>query len=115
MEIFNIQNWQNIWGFIILVGLPLLFVIITIIYQKRKSLGEKVVAFNVARFLLTPSLIIYLSCNKILEISEELTSMKVLESMITMAFASILFSVINHLILSKNNPFTNKELMPKLG
>jgi len=41
MELFNSQNWLNIWGGIILIGLPLLFAFATMIYRRSMSMTEQ--------------------------------------------------------------------------
>ncbi len=115
MEIFNIDNWLNIWGLVILLGLPLLFVFATLVYRRRKRSKIGLLPPQIVRFLLIPFLVPYLIMTKIIGISEKETLIKVLETIISIIIISFLFNAINYLFFSKKNILTKKEIIPKLG
>ena len=114
-EFFNIQNWQNIWGVLILIGLPVLFAIATMVYRKRKPTGKGIIPPQIIRFFLVPFLVIHLVLNKIIGISEEALLIKISETIIVMILVSVAFSAINYLLFSENNILTKREIIPKLG
>lgn len=115
MEIFQIQNWQNIWGAIILIGLPLLFTFATIVYRRRKPSGQGIIPPQIIRWLLIPFLAIYLVLTNIYGVSRKDVAMMFFESIITIILISFLFNAINYLFFSQNNILTKKEIIPKLG
>ena len=115
MEIFNIENWQNSWGAVILIGLPLLFAFATIIYRKRKPQGHGLIPPQIVRFLLVPFLALHLILNKIVGISSGEIIMKISETVITIILISFFFNAINYLFFSEHNILTKKEIIPKLG
>ena len=115
MEVFNFQNWQNNWGALILIGLPLLFIFATIIYRKRKPSRKGLVPPQIVRFLLVPFLVIHLTLTKIIRLEEGVFVTKVSETIVTIILVSFFFNAINFLFFSKNNILTKKEILPKLG
>lgn len=114
-ELFNSQNWMNIWGAIILIGLPILFVFATMVYRRRKPSGKGLVPPQIVRFLFVPFLTIHLILSKIIGFSEKTILIKVSETIIIIIMVSFLFNVINYLFFSKNNILTKREIIPKLG
>jgi small-conductance mechanosensitive channel len=115
MEIFNLQNWLNAWGAITLIGLPLLFLFATIVYNRREASRNGLVPPQIVKFLLTPFLFIYLILNKIIGIPEDQIMIMVLETVITIILISFIFNAINYLFFSEKNILTKKEIIPKLG
>jgi len=115
MELLNIENWTNIWGAIIIIGLPLLFIFSTFIYKKRKPTGSGIVPPQIARFLLVPFLAIHLILTKIVGFSNNEVIVRVSLTIISIILISFLFNAINYLFFSENNLLTKKEIIPKLG
>lgn len=115
MEIFSLQNWQNIWGAIVLMGLPLLFALATFVYRRRKPSGKGIIPPQIMRYLLVPFLAIYLVLHKIYGIPSEVMGIKILETLIIIILISFLFNAINYLLFSPDNILTQKEIIPKLG
>jgi len=115
MEIFKLENWINIWGAIILIALPVIFIIATLIYRRRKPSGHGILPPQIMRLILIPFVAIYLIMNKILQISNDETIIKVLGTIISILLISFVFNAINYLLFSKDNLLTGKEIIPKLG
>lgn len=115
MGIFDFQNWQNVWGLIIMIGMPLLFAFATMVYRRRKPKNQGLIPPQIVRFLLVPFLTIHLVLEKIIGIPDEAVMIKVSKTIITIILVSFFFNAINYLFFSKNNIFTNKEIIPKLG
>ncbi|MDA8692521.1 mechanosensitive ion channel family protein [Saprospiraceae bacterium] len=115
MEFFNIENWKNIWGLVIIVGLPLLFIFATRVYINRKPTGKGLVPPQIVRWLLIPSLALHLILTKILGYSNQETIIKVSLTFVVIILMSFLFNAINYLLFSKKNILTKKEIIPKLG
>jgi len=115
LEIFNIQNWQNFWGAFILIGLPLIFVLATLIYIKRKATGKKVLALQIGRIFLIPLSAVYLTLSKIIGLSTELTLLRAIQTIIMLIVVSMCYRIVDYFVFSKNNILINKEVMPKLA
>lgn len=114
-QLFNIQSWLNVWGFIIVIGLPILFILATITYRKRKPSGKGLVPPQIARFLLMPFIALYLILHKIGGISEDAIIINITETIIAIIFISFLFNLIDYLFFSEKNILTSKEIIPQLG
>ena len=65
-EFFNIQNWQSKWGGILLIALPLLFLLATLVYRRRKASGQGLGPPQIFRFLFVLFLGIHLILSKII-------------------------------------------------
>ena len=115
MRIFNIENWQNIWGLSIIAGLPLLFIFATIVYNRRKATGNGLVPPQIVRWLLIPFLALHLILTKIIGYSNQETIIKISTTIIVIILISFLFNAINYFLFSKENIFTKREVIPKLG
>ncbi len=115
MEVLKFENWSNIWGIIILLGMPILFGFATMIYKRRKPKGHGLVPPQIIRLLLIPFLTTYLIITKIIGISTEHLGSKILITIISLILISFLFNAINYLFFSENNILTKKEIIPKLG
>lgn len=115
MKVFDIQNWQNWWGVLILLVLPLLFVLATILFRKRKARGKKIMVIQIVRSLWIPFLALYLICSKIIGMSEETVLLKIIETIITVILVSIIYRIFDFLLLSKKNILTSEEVLPKLA
>ena len=109
------KNIQNVWGLLLLVGLPLLFAFATMIYRRRKSSGDGIIPPQIVRFLLVPSLAIYLILSKFVRIPASAFVMKISQTLITIILVSFFFTAVNYLFFSENNILTKKEIIPKLG
>lgn len=115
MDILIIENWLNIWGYIILLGLPILLFLTNRLHKKRKEIGAEVFVMQIVRFFLIPFLALHLILSKIVKLPEESTVLKTTETIITIILVAILLNAINILLLSRKNIFTSREILPKLG
>jgi small-conductance mechanosensitive channel len=115
MEVFKIENWQNIWGLVIIIGLPLLFVLATSVYNRRKSSKDGLIPPQIIRWLLVPFLSFHLILTKINGNSHDETGIKISTTIIVIILLSFLFNAINYLFFSEKNVLTKEEIIPKLG
>lgn len=114
-NIFDIQNWLSLWGIVILLGLPILFVIATIVYRKRLPSGRGLIPPQIIRFLFIPFCAVHLILTKIINISSETFIIKTSTTVIAIILISFFFNAINYLLFSENNILRKKEIIPKLG
>lgn len=115
MEVFKIENWQNIWGLVIIIGLPLLFLFATIVYHRRKPTRDGLIPPQIVRWLLVPFLAFHLILIKINGNSAEEITIKISTTIIVIILLSFLFNAINYLFFSAKNILTKQEIIPKLG
>jgi small-conductance mechanosensitive channel len=115
MEVFKIENWQNIWGLVILVGLPLLFIVATTVYKRRKPSNDGLIPPQIVRWLLVPFLAFHLVLIKINGNSQDEIGLKISTTIIVIILISFLFNAINYLFFSEKNILTKQEIIPKLG
>ena len=115
MKAFNIENWQNMWGLAIVLGLPLLFIFATSVYNRRKSSGIGLVPPQIVRWLLIPFLALHLILTKIIGYSNQEIIIKISTTVIIIILISFLFNAINYLLFSKQNILTKREIIPELG
>lgn len=115
MELFQIERWQTIWGAIILLGLPLLFIAATVVYRRRKPSGKGILPPQIVRWLLVPFLAVHLILAKIYGLSNEELIIKISGTIIAVIVISFLINAINYLFFSQNNILTKNEILPKLG
>jgi len=115
MELFDFENWKNIWGAVILIGLPTMVALATSVYHKRKPSGKGMVPPQIFRILLIPFLAVQLILTKIIGIASDQMIVKILETITIIILISFLFNAINYLFFSEKNILTKKEIIPKLG
>ena len=115
MKVFSLENWQNIWGLAIIVGLPLLFIFATMVYNRRKATGNGLIPPQIVRWLLIPFLALHLVLKKIVGYSDQEIIIKISTTVIIIILISFLFNAINYLLFSKQNILTKKEIIPELG
>jgi len=115
MKVFKVENWQNLWGLIIIIGLPLLFTVATSVYDRRKPTNSGLIPPQIIRWLLVPFLTFHLILTKINGNSKDEIVIKISTTIIVVIVISFLFNAINYLFFSEKNILTKQELIPKLG
>jgi len=108
-------NVSSIWGLIIFIGLPALFFLIDRFIRWRIEKKRPIVSLRVLKNLLIPTMMVHLICLKLLEFPRTHISLKITETILSIFLISFLFNLINYFLFSKNNLFTKKETLPKLG
>ncbi len=109
------ENVSSIWGLIIFIGLPALFFLIDRFIRWRIEKKRPIVSLRVLKNLLIPTMMVHLICLKLLEFPRTHISLKITETILSIFLISFLFNLINYFLFSKNNLFTKKETLPKLG
>ena len=109
IKLFTLESVLVLMGFIIL------FFLIGIIIKRRQRLNRSVRASRIMRYLLLPTLLIYLVCMQLLEMPRTHFSIKITETILIIFAISFILNMINHLFFSDDNIITKKETIPKLG
>jgi len=111
-----LTNLQSIWGVILFVGIPLLFLGARTIEKRREArdMGGTLPP-RIMQFFFLPMAAFHLILMKIIEIPNSHISLKISETILTIVFISFMFNAINYLFFSENNILKNKNHIPKLG
>ncbi len=112
-EIFN--EIVTAKGLIFIGVFIFLFFLIGIIIKRRERQSRSVRASRIMRYLLLPTLLIYLVCVQLLALPRTHFSIKITETVLIIFAVSFVLSFINHLFFSDDNILTKKETIPKLG
>lgn len=114
-ELFNLDNWRNYWGFVVVIVIPITFLILHFWTRNFKIEKELLVFIQVCKFILIPSFVIQLVMIQIIKIESQHKSLLITETIITIIFAYLFVILINKLLLSEDNILTGKQIIPKLG
>lgn len=105
----------SIWGLILLLGFILFYSIVGFVVRRRDKLNKPTVAPRIMRYLLLPSILLYLVCILLLDLPRTHSLVKITETIIIIFSISFLLNLINHLFFSDDNIVKRKDSIPKLG
>ena len=93
----------------------ILFSLVGIILKRRRKLNRQLRAPKIMRYLILPSVFIYLLTTVIFDVSKDSSVVKILETIIILLIITFFLNMISHLFFSDDNFITRKEIIPKLG
>ncbi len=102
-------------AFFLVIGFVLLYLGVGWVIQKRERKGKPVVAPRIMRYLLLPTVFVYLVCVYLFFLSRDHVSVKLTETIIIIFAIVFTLNVVSHLFFSPENIITKKETLPKLG
>ncbi len=110
-----IKELFSISGLIILLGFILFFSLVGFVIKRREKLNKPTVAPRIMRYLLLPSILVYLVCVILLDLPRTHFLVKITETIIIIFSISFLLNLINHLFFSDDNIVKREKTIPKLG
>ena len=112
-EIF--ANLTSPWGLQIIGAFLLLFFLVGLVIKRRVSANRPATAPKVMRYVVLPAAFIHVLASEIFKIPEGHLSLKITETIVSIALMSFTFHAVNYIFFSENNIFTKREFIPKLG
>jgi small-conductance mechanosensitive channel len=110
-----IKELFTVWTLVLSLGFILLFFLVGLVIKRRERLKRSTAGPRIMKYLLLPTILIYLVCVIILKLPRTHFSVKVTETILIVFFISFLLNMINYLFFSEANIISKKETLPKLG
>lgn len=96
-------------------GFLVLNILVGIVIKKRKQSNKPVVAPNIMRYFLLPTILLDIICRFSIALPRTSFPVKITETILIIFLIIFFLNLINHLFFSEKNIITSKEALPKLG
>jgi len=110
-----IKNIISTQGLILITTFTILFLLVGLVIKRRQKKNREVRAPRIMRYLILPSVFIYLVSTQLFDVSRDNFFVKIIETIIVIFIISFIVNMICHLFFSDDNFITRKEIVPKLG
>ncbi len=106
----SISKIISLKGIGLLIGFMVLFILVGFIIKKRNSHNKP----RIMRYLVLPTILTYSFCVFVYDLPRTALSVKITEIILIIFGIVFLLQMMSHLLFSKDNILTGKEIIPKL-